>query len=177
MPSRCDYKGWNFAEDFLAPLQELEDFQADPSDVVICTSPRSGRVEERIAKLCNDVFFELKGTHLTAAIVWMLLHDADPDCLKNGVLEENVPYVDGPWPIQGDLTGVQMIKKRQAPRAFYTHLGFDGLPDSIKQTAKVGSAKYGREVPYFVFADRLRRKKRKGCNCILLSLHEGKPHS
>ena len=79
------------------------------------------------------------GTHLISAIVWMIKHDGDPQCLMNGMLDhiDRVPYAEEWSFAEKNKRNIDLLMERKPPRTFFTHLGFDGLPEQIKQKAKV----------------------------------------
>lgn len=75
------------------------------------------------------------------AIIEMLTHEANPECLHDGKsLEWKNPYLeltDPDW--AEERRPVRLLAKLPAdtPRTYFTHLGYDALPETMKKNAKV----------------------------------------
>ncbi|XP_055346539.1 sulfotransferase 1B1-like [Paramacrobiotus metropolitanus] len=104
-----DYHGTKVCYPMYESLPVVERFQANDKDICIASFPKSG-------------------TNLMAAIVWMILHDGDP----------KVPHLEYALPgMPPNMLPANTLNKQAGPRVFYTHLGYNALPESIKTHAKV----------------------------------------
>ncbi|XP_055346489.1 sulfotransferase 1B1-like [Paramacrobiotus metropolitanus] len=115
-----DYHGTKVFYPMYKSLPVVEHFQADPKDVCIVTFPKAG-------------------TKFMSAVVWMILHDGDPASLLEGdTLERKVPYLEFCLPgMKMEAMPAYQMNQQVPPRVFFTHLGYDALPESIKTGAKI----------------------------------------
>ncbi|OQV18351.1 putative Sulfotransferase family cytosolic 1B member 1 [Hypsibius exemplaris] len=116
-----NYKGTHVIYPFYQALPILEKFQARPGDICVTTFPKSG-------------------TTFVSAVVEMILHYGDHDALTSGpFLDEKIPLMDckeSPFTKDEDLL-VTTISNRPSPRKFLTHLGYEAIPKSILDNAKI----------------------------------------
>ncbi|GAU96536.1 hypothetical protein RvY_07966-2 [Ramazzottius varieornatus] len=103
-------------------MDEVRQFQARDGDIAICTFPKCG-------------------TTWMNAIIEMLTHAANPECLHDGKsLEWKNPYLeltDPDW--AEERRPVRLLAKLppDTPRTYFTHLGYDALPETVKKNAKI----------------------------------------
>ncbi|XP_055346490.1 sulfotransferase 1B1-like [Paramacrobiotus metropolitanus] len=115
-----DYHGTRVMYPMYESLPVVERFEADKKDICIVTFPKSG-------------------THFMGAIVWMILHDGEPSSLLEGdVLDGKVPWLEYSMPgMKANMLPAHTMTGQEGPRVFFTHLGYNALPESIKTQAKV----------------------------------------
>ena len=89
-------------------MDEVSQFQAADKDTAICTFPKCG-------------------TTWMNAIIEMLTHEANPECLHDGkILEWKNPYLeltDPDWPEERRPTRLLAKMPTDSGRTYFTHLG------------------------------------------------------
>ncbi|XP_055336682.1 sulfotransferase 1C4-like [Paramacrobiotus metropolitanus] len=115
-----NYHGTRVFYPFYLTIPSIEKFEADPSDVAIVTFPKCG-------------------TTFMTAILHMINNDASPKCMTEGPnLETYFPYMEMCTPnMPVGARPIDRMLAMKPPRHFYTHFGWDALPKSVIEKAKI----------------------------------------
>ncbi|XP_018011736.1 sulfotransferase 4A1 isoform X2 [Hyalella azteca] len=102
------YGGYVFPEQIVLSgvLQELPNFQARETDVIVASFPKTG-------------------TTWVQEIVYMLTHDCRSSTDDDATLETRFPYLEYPYP------GLKTVAATPGPRCIKTHLPYHLLPPSV----------------------------------------------
>lgn len=104
--------GYLFPEIMISTLKDIKEFATRPSDVWVCSFPKSG-------------------TTWLQEIIYLIENDCDFSKAKAKTLDERSPFIEYPTP------GLKAINKMESPRVIKTHLPIELLPNDLEKKSKV----------------------------------------
>ncbi|XP_067883690.1 sulfotransferase 1B1-like [Heterodontus francisci] len=117
-PTLVPLHGVPMLDIFLENWKAVEEFQADPEDLVIATYPKAG-------------------TTWVQEIVDFILHDGDAEQCRRAPLQSRIPFLEFSVPGHNP-SGTELLDKLPSPKVIKTHLPFQLLPKSfLEQKCKM----------------------------------------